>query len=309
MSRWFRHYAGLARDEKLVKVAVRTKQPVERVVWVWVAILESAAEINDAGRYEFDAGEAAYFLRSDCDELLSVEAALADCGRLARGVVARWGERQYSSDSSAERQRRYRQRKAAHSEVRTGEVNRNGDGGVTSRDGAVTPQRQIQIQKEEEPNGSLSETGSDGKPEKPRRKKRAYPPDFDAAWIAYPTDPNMSKADAFDAWKRLDAADKDALAASIPAFVAYCRAHPDYRPKHMVGYIKSRRFDGHGQQQPAPSVDDDTWRKRLEFGRRQQTWSTGEWGPRPGLDGCMVPLHLVQPGDGQDWREWERHAA
>ncbi len=64
MSRWFRHYAGLARDDKLVRVALKSKQPVERVMWVWVAILESASEINDGGRYDFDADEAAYFLSS-----------------------------------------------------------------------------------------------------------------------------------------------------------------------------------------------------------------------------------------------------
>lgn len=154
----------------------------------------------------------------------------------------------------------------------------------------------------------LSETSSDS-PEKPLRKKRvAYPPDFDDAWRAYPTDANMSKSDAFDAWKKLDAADKDALAASIPAFVAYCRAHPDYRPKHMVGYIKSRRFEGHVQAIQPASVDDATWRKRMTFARERRTWSSAEWGPRPGLDGCQVPRHLIEPGDGQDWREWERAA-
>ena len=59
MSRWFRHYAGLARDDKLVRAAMKSKQPVERVVWVWCAILESAAEIDDGGRYELDHAECA----------------------------------------------------------------------------------------------------------------------------------------------------------------------------------------------------------------------------------------------------------
>lgn len=154
---------------------------------------------------------------------------------------------------------------------------------------------------------SLSETSSDA-PEKPSRKKRTYPPDFETVWTAYPTDANMSKADAFDAWKKLDAADKDALAASIPAFVAYCRAHPDYRPKHMVGYIKSRRFDGHAQAQPTAAVDETTWLSRMKFARERHTWSTSEWGPRPGESGCLVPKQMLEPGDGQDWREWEKAA-
>lgn len=152
----------------------------------------------------------------------------------------------------------------------------------------------------------LSETSSDA-PEKTSRKKRAtYPPDFEASWTAYPTDANMSKADAFDAWKKLDAADKDALAASIPAFIAYCRAHPDYRPKHMVGYIKSRRFDGHGR--PQVTTDETTWLSRMRFARERHTWSTPEWGPRPGESGCRVPKQLLEPGDGLDWREWENAA-
>lgn len=117
MSRWFRHYAGMMRDEKLVRVAVKSKQTVERVVWVWGAILESAAEINDAGRYEFDAGEAAYFLRCDDDDLVCILQCLDDLGRVSGGVVVRWDERQFNSDSAKERQRRYRERRKAGSDV------------------------------------------------------------------------------------------------------------------------------------------------------------------------------------------------
>lgn len=147
MSRWFRHYAGMMRDEKLVSVAVRSKQPVERVVWVWGAILESAAEINDAGRYEFDAGEAAYFLRCSDDELVRIVECLDDLGRVSGGMVIRWSERQFDSDSAKERQRRYRERVKARSDVpelhddlgkASPAVTR--DVRVTSRDGEVTPQ-------------------------------------------------------------------------------------------------------------------------------------------------------------------------
>ena len=110
MSRWFRHYAGMMRDEKLVAVAIRSKQPVERVMWVWGAILESAAEIEDAGRYELDAAEAAYFLRADEADICAVLTALANAGRVADGAVVKWGDRQYLSDKSSERQARYRER-------------------------------------------------------------------------------------------------------------------------------------------------------------------------------------------------------
>ena len=94
MSRWFRHYAGMMRDEKLVSVAIKSKQPVERVLWVWGAILESAAEIDENGKYDLDPAEVAYFLRADHADIDAVLAALTDAGRLADGIVVRWGNRQ-----------------------------------------------------------------------------------------------------------------------------------------------------------------------------------------------------------------------
>lgn len=129
MSRWFRHYAGMVRDEKLVRVALRSKQPIERVVWVWGAILESAAEINDGGRYDLDAAEAAHFLRADEADICTVFNALADAGRVAEGAVVHWGARQFQSDHSAPRQAAYRERKRKN----RGDVdNRQGDGEVTA---------------------------------------------------------------------------------------------------------------------------------------------------------------------------------
>lgn len=111
MSRWFRHYAGMMRDDKLVRAAMLSKQSVERVVWIWGAILESAAEVNDAGRYDFDAAEAAYFLRSDESDISAVVDALTKSGRLADGRVVNWSARQFESDRSAPRQAAYRERK------------------------------------------------------------------------------------------------------------------------------------------------------------------------------------------------------
>lgn len=112
MSRWFRHYAGMMRDDKLVRVSLRTGQTVERVLWVWGAILESASEINDDGRYDLDAAEAAYFLRAAEADIRAIEASLADCGRLSEGRVAKWGDRQFKSDDSTDRVRKHRQSKS-----------------------------------------------------------------------------------------------------------------------------------------------------------------------------------------------------
>ena len=108
MSRWFRHYAGMCRDDKLVSAALRSKQTVERVVWVWSAILESASEINDDGRYAVDADELAWFLRCKVPPIAAVFDALEAMGRISGGRVCSWSKRQYKVDSSADRVKRYR---------------------------------------------------------------------------------------------------------------------------------------------------------------------------------------------------------
>ena len=146
MSRWFRHYAGMARDDKLVSVAIRSKQTVERVVWVWGAILESAAEIDDNGRFELDTAEVAYFLRADQADIERVVAALEELGRLHGGSVTKWGDRQFQSDRSAERQKRYRDKRAAQRDVHPEEgddvtvtaASRHGDAPDTETETEVT---------------------------------------------------------------------------------------------------------------------------------------------------------------------------
>lgn len=137
MSRWFRHYAGMMRDEKLVSVAVKSKQPVERVVWVWGALLESASEINENGVFDFDAAEAAYFLRADEADILSILASLEEMGRIHGCRVVKWSDRQFQSDTAAERQKRYRDRRKEQGDGL--HVTRS-DVTPPSRDGIVTPQ-------------------------------------------------------------------------------------------------------------------------------------------------------------------------
>lgn len=158
-----------------------------------------------------------------------------------------------------------------------------------------------------EPNGSMSETVVSDVPV-PSRKRKPYPPEFEQSWRAYPTDQLMSKAKGFAAWAKLDVEDHGRVFASIPAFVAYCRKHPDYRPVHMVRYITDRRFDGFMADAGEPATGPD-WPKRLAYARANRRWSSSEWGPLPGMTGCAVPDELIQPGDGDGWSEWTRGAA
>lgn len=139
------------------------------------------------------------------------------------------------------------------------------------------------------------------------RKRLAYPVEFDALWAAYPTDPNMSKSKALDAWKRLGPDDRRAAMASIPGFRAYCRKNPTYRPVHLVRFITDRRFDGYvsstaspGSATPAGSVAELTPEQRGNAQRSLvRDWQNSPFGwpyklgPKPDEPGCQIPPEIL----------------
>ncbi len=173
----------------------------------------------------------------------------------------------------------------------------------TERDSSGTAAGQIR-NRETGKEDILSETGVSDAPAKKASKRSAYPPDFEAAWLAYPTDRLMSKKKAATAWARIGADERANVAAAIPAFVAHCRATPDYRPVHMVRFITEGRAEGF--LQTVKPVSEDDWQKRLTWARSKSIWATGEWGPAPGQPGCLAPEHLLKPNDGTGWTEWSR---
>lgn len=82
---------------------------------------------------------------------------------------------------------------------------------------------------------------------KPASRRISYPPKFLEFWSLYPTDSLMSKAVAGKAFMALSEEDQDAAINAIPAFKAYCSAHPDYRPVHAVRFLTQGRFEGFNQ--------------------------------------------------------------
>jgi uncharacterized protein YdaU (DUF1376 family) len=92
---------------------------------------------------------------------------------------------------------------------------------------------------------SVFEKPTRARKRKPSNSRIEYPPDFERFWRGYPTDSNMSKAEALREWEKLDAVDREAAERSLAAFRAYCSKNPDYRPVHAIRYLKLRRFDGH----------------------------------------------------------------
>lgn len=104
--------------------------------------------------------------------------------------------------------------------------------------------REEYIKHMSEPSSDLNAKNSDDlKKQKPPRN--SYSVDFEIFWSGYPTDQNMSKKQADKVWMRLSEDDRKKAIDSLPAFRAYCEAHPDYRPKHAEGYLSQAKYEGH----------------------------------------------------------------
>lgn len=102
-------------------------------------------------------------------------------------------------------------------------------------------------QEEGEPKGSPCP-----KPSKSVRTRIDYPSDFEDWWKAYPTDQNMSKAEALKAWRQLGPEDRQKAIAAAPRFRIWCRQQKDYRTIHAERWLSKRRFDGFAPQADEP---------------------------------------------------------
>jgi hypothetical protein len=238
VSRWFRHYAGMMRDEKLVAVAVRAKQPVERVLWVWGAILESAAEINDGGKYELDAEEVAYFLRTDVVDITSILAGLETSGRLTSGIVVAWSDRQFESDRGAARQAAYRERK------RVGRVDGYSEKTVSD---VTPPSRYAEVTPQETDTETYTEKINT--PRKARVQSREVD-GFEDFWAVYPR--KTGKGAARKAFRNATlTADPNILFHAAERYAA-SKLDPKFTPHPATWLNQERWLDEELQPKPAP---------------------------------------------------------
>lgn len=121
MSRWYRAYAGTVKDDKLAEVSVIAGCSRSVSIAVWHAILESAAETDDGGRFETTPRRVAAAL---CEPLASIQTvfeAMTEIAMIGGDAVKAWKARQYESDKSTERSRKHR------------ETKRNGDATLQGR--------------------------------------------------------------------------------------------------------------------------------------------------------------------------------
>jgi hypothetical protein len=124
MNRWYRAYEGTISDPKLAEAALATGARRSVVIAVWHGILESAAAVDDGGRYDTTARRLAAVLGEEPATIEAILDAFGEIGLVADGSVVAWKSRQHQGDSSAERVRRHRLRQLERGDD---ETSRNGD--------------------------------------------------------------------------------------------------------------------------------------------------------------------------------------
>jgi hypothetical protein len=99
MKSWFRHYIGAARDPKFMRVAMRSGETLERVIFVWDMLGESAAEVDRGGAYRVDAADIAYLLRCETGSIAAIlaEFEAPDVRLTGSGIITKWVDRQGES--------------------------------------------------------------------------------------------------------------------------------------------------------------------------------------------------------------------
>lgn len=158
---------------------------------------------------------------------------------------------------------------------------------AANRSPQVKPQVRPEIEPQVKPQDNLTHNSHSSYEEIPQtqEKKRAgYTEEFNAFWSAYPRNTNMSKAKAFESWKRSGAAEipiADMLkaVAGYKAFVAREQTRKTgYTVKHAQGWLTDRRWEPYLESEPvlrAAAVAAPDW------GNAEPRWSKFKSGLAP----------------------------
>lgn len=111
MSRWYRAYEGTVTDAKLGEVALVAECSRSVAIAAWHCLLESAATLNDGGRFDATPRRVAVILNEPPSLIEKVMAEMEALGMIDSGCITAWKRRQYESDSSTERSRKHRNAK------------------------------------------------------------------------------------------------------------------------------------------------------------------------------------------------------
>jgi 5-methylcytosine-specific restriction endonuclease McrA len=113
MSRWYRAYEGTVTDAKLGEAALIAEVSRSVSIAAWHAILESAACKNNSGSYETTPRRVAVILCEPPVRIEALFAAFKELGMVDEHGVSSWRKRQFQSDGSNERVKRYRENRKA----------------------------------------------------------------------------------------------------------------------------------------------------------------------------------------------------
>lgn len=220
MTRWFRMYDAVLDDAKVQRLA----DPAFRA-WVNLMCLASRNEGKITGDYD-DIG---FALRLDAEKARDLVQVLISAGLIEQtenGLEPHnWATRQYRSDVSTERVKRFREQASPVSE---------------------TPPEQKQSRTEQKETPACA--GS--------VKPETYSEGFEAFWSAYPRDSNMPKKPAYKQWQKLSPEKRQKAVAAIPGFRAYCDKNKGwYRPIYADRFLSQEKFEGYAAM-PAPSAEE-----------------------------------------------------
>lgn len=142
----------------------------------------------------------------------------------------------------------------------------------------------------------------------------SQPDPFDAFWALYP------KRDGPNPRKPAKAAFERALKRGVPleaimgAVANLRRRHPkptQFCPQTTTWLNQDRFDDDRGGPAPKPGVveTDEMWNRALAMARVSRKWMVAHCGRAPGHPDCRVPAHLLRPGDGDLWFEYQQSVA
>ena len=130
MNRWYRAYEGTVSDPKLHEVALDAGVSRSVVLATWQAILESCAS-NESSKIEITPRRISLVLAEEKASIERVFESLEALGMITENTVSKWDERQFSTDTSRQRTREYREKKRmsqeSHRDVTVTSQKRHGD--------------------------------------------------------------------------------------------------------------------------------------------------------------------------------------
>lgn len=233
---WFRWHHGSVNDPKFRLVARRSCVRVGDVITMWALLLEQASAAvprGHPGNIDFETIEMDLDLPEGA--ALAIYKAMVDRKLIdeVTGAIVSWERRQPKRErdpapvapdapqpkSSTERARESRARKAASEPSSTTQRHAAPDEAGAAPSSATESQAAPR-EEERRVDTSLRSVSA----QKPKKSKREYTAEFDAAWAAYPARPGNSKADAFKAWnaRLVEGKTVEAMQAGVAAYATYC---------------------------------------------------------------------------------------